>query len=160
VSAAFLVFLLVISGIRLEGKEMANGFHDDGFKIYPDSNLFQWTMLKNDSDNNRFLISKFNLFAGLLPDNASYLYQNAPPHKGGLDEALKRAEGLPQVKLFRWRSSAVAINASEKEGNWIIEYYDPVIVNQYMNSWRPLNISSRGFGSIRVMANETEAELL
>ncbi|MGV8088730.1 MAG: hypothetical protein ACP5OM_00455, partial [Methanothrix sp.] len=121
---------------------------------------FQWTMLENDSDNNRFLISKFNIFAGLLPDNASYLYQNAPPHKDGLNEALKRAESLPQVKLFRWRSSAIAINASEKEGQWIIEYYDPVIVNQYMNSWRPPIISSRGFGSIRVTANETEAVLL
>ena len=160
VSAAFLIFLLVISGIRLEGKDMANGFHDDGFKIYPDSNLFQWIMLKNDSNNNSFLISKFNIFTGLLPDNASYLHQNAPLHKDGLDEALNRAESLPQVKLFRWRSSAVAINASEKEGNWIIEYYDPVIVTQYMNSWRPPNISSRGFGSIQVVANETGAELL
>ena len=74
---------------------MANGFHDDGFKIYPDSNLFQWIMLKNDSNNNSFLISKFNIFAGLLPDNASYLHQNAPLHKDGLDEALKRAESLP-----------------------------------------------------------------
>jgi hypothetical protein len=35
-----------------------------------------------------------------------------------------------------------------------------VIVTQYMNSWRPPNISSRGFGSIQVVANETGAELL
>lgn len=157
VSAAFLIFLVIVSGIRLEGKDMANGFHDDGSTIYPDSNLFQWTILKNDSDNNRFLISRFNLFDGMLPDNTSYLHQNAPPHQDGLDRALEMAETLPQVKLFRWRSSVVAINASEKEGQWIIDYYDPVIMNQYMNSWGPLNASSRGFGSIRVMANETGA---
>lgn len=34
---------------------------------------------ENDSDNNRFLISKFNLFAGLLPDNRSYPQQNIIP---------------------------------------------------------------------------------
>lgn len=157
VFAAFLIFLVIVSGIRLEGKEMANGFYDDSSKIYPDSNLFQWTILKNDSDNDRFQIFKFNLFDGLLPDNSSYLHQNATPHQDGLDKALEKAESLPQVKLFRWRSSAVAINASEKDGGWVIDYYDPVIVNQYMNNWLPLNASSRGFGSIRVMANETGA---
>jgi len=160
VSAVFLIFLLVVSGIRLQGKEMADGFYDDGSRIYPDSNLFQWTILKNDSINNRFLISRFNLFAGLLPDNTSYPHQNVPPYMDGFDSALKRAESLPQVKLFRWRSSAVAINASEKDGQWIIEYYDPVIMAQYMNSWRPLNATSRGFGYIRIMVNKTGASVL
>jgi len=159
-SAVFIIFLLVVSGIRLQGKEMADGLYDDGSKIYPDSNLFQWTILKNDSDNNRFLISRFNLFAGPLPDNTYYLHQSIPLHKDGFDSVLVRAESLPQVKLFRWRSSAVAINASEKEGQWIIEYFDPVIMAQYANSWRPLNASSRGFGSIRVMVNENGAAVV
>ncbi len=159
VSAAFLIILLLVSGIRLEGKEAANGFHDESFEVYPDSNLFQWTILKNDSDNNRFLISKFNLFAGLLPDNRSYPQQNIIPHKKGFESALDSAESLPQVKLFRWKSRAVAINASKSEGHWIIEYYDPVIMAQY-GSWGPLNAAARGFGSIRVRADENGAEVI
>lgn len=35
-SAVFLIFLLVVSGIRIGGKEMAYGFYEDSPEIYPD----------------------------------------------------------------------------------------------------------------------------
>lgn len=159
-SAVFLIFLLVVSGIRIGGKEMAYGFYEDSPEIYPDLNLFQWIILKNDSENNSFRISYFNLLSGELPRNFSYLRKNVPPDEDGFDEALEATEILPQVKLFRWRSDAVAINASEKDGQWFIEYYDPVLKAQSMNSWRPLNSVSRAYGSIQVMVNEAGAVLV
>ena len=36
--------------------------------------------------------------------------------------AVDAAEKLPQVKLFRWRAYAVAINATSQNSSWIIEY--------------------------------------
>ena len=48
----FVAFLLIVGGIRIEGKEMAQGcITDKSGEVYPDSNLFQWAVLENDSDH-------------------------------------------------------------------------------------------------------------
>ena len=73
--------------------------------------------------------------------------------------AIDAAEKLPQVKLFRWRAYAVAINATSENSSWIIEYYDPLVKAQMANSWRFFRPSLKGYGSVRVMVEDGVARV-
>jgi hypothetical protein len=44
----------------------------------------------------------------------------------GLENAINFADGLPQLKMFKWRAHSVAINASYNNETWSLEYYDPI----------------------------------
>ena len=160
----FVAFLLIVGGIRIEGKETAQGYITDrGAEVYPDTNLFQWTVLDNDSD--RFQVREFNTLYGKMLHSSTFLRLNissgsvGPVESVGSERALDLAENLPQVKLFRWRAYAVAINASERNGSWLLEYYDPVVKLDMMNSWR-MAIAASGYGSIRVKVEDNEARVV
>ena len=160
----FVAFLLIVGGIRIEGKEMAQGYiTDKNAEVYPDSNLFQWTVLENDSD--RFQVREFNALYGKMPHSTTFLRLNISSGSVGSvgsdesERALDLAENLPQVKLFRWRAYAVAINASERNGSWLFEYYDPVVKLETMNSWR-MAIAASGYGSLRVKVEDDEAHVV
>jgi inner membrane protein len=155
----FVAFLLIVSGIRLEGKEMARGNLDDkSAEVYPDSNLFQWAILENDSD--RFQVYEFNSLYGEMPHSSTFLRLNISSGSIGSERALGLAENLPQVKLFRWRAYAVAINASELNGSWLFEYYDPVVKLETMNAGRIIGAASRGYGSVQVKVENSEARVV
>lgn len=154
----FVAFLLIVGGIRLEGKEMARGFlNDKSAEVHPDSNLFQWAILENDSD--RFHAYEFNSLYGEIQHSSTFLRLNISSGSMGSKRAFELAESLPQVKLFRWRAYAVAINASELNGSWLLEYYDPVVKQEMMNSWSIANAAS-GYGSVRVQAENNEAQVV
>jgi len=154
----FLAFILIVGGIRLEGKEMARGFlNDKSAEVYPDSNLFQWAILENDSD--RFHVYEFNSLHGEMPHNSTFLRLNISSGSMGAERALDLAENLPQVKLFRWRAYAVAINASELNGSWLLEYYDPVVKLEMMNSGSIGN-AAFGYGSVRVKVENNVAQVV
>ena len=154
----FVAFLLIVSGIRLEGKEMARGFlNDKSAEVYPDSNLFQWAILENDSD--RFHVYELNSLYGEMPHNSTFLRLNISSGSMGAERALDLAENLPQVKLFRWRAYAVAINASELNGSWLLEYYDPVVKLEMMNSGSIGN-AAFGYGSVRVKVENNVAQVV
>jgi len=154
----FVAFLLIVSGIRLEGKEMARGFlNDKSAEVYPDSNLFQWAVLENDSD--RFHVYELNSLYGEMPHNSTFLRLNISSGSMGAERALDLAENLPQVKLFRWRAYAVAINASELNGSWLLEYYDPVVKLEMMNSGSIGN-AAFGYGSVRVKVENNVAQVV
>ena len=154
----FVAFLLVVGGVRLEGKEMAEGFlKDKSAEVYPDSNLFQWAILENDSD--RFHVYELNSLYGEMPHNSTFLRLNISSGSMGAERALDLAENLPQVKLFRWRAYAVAINASELNGSWLLEYYDPVVKLEMMNSGSIGN-AAFGYGSVRVKVENNVAQVV
>jgi inner membrane protein len=154
----FVAFLLIVSGIRLEGKEMARGFlNDKSAEVYPDSNLFQWAILENDSD--RFHVYELNSLYEEMPHNSTFLRLNISSGSMGAERALDLAENLPQVKLFRWRAYAVAINASELNGSWLLEYYDPVVKLEMMNSGSIGN-AAFGYGSVRVKVENNVAQVV
>ena len=154
----FMAFLLIVSGIRLEGKEMARSFlNDKSAEVYPDSNLFQWAILENDSD--RFHVYEFNSLYGEMPHNSSFLHLNISSGSMASERALELADSLPQVKLFRWRAYAVAINASEVNGSWLLEYYDPVVKLETMNSGHIGN-AAFGYGSVRVQVENNVAQVV
>ena len=154
----FVAFLLIVGGIRIDGKETAQGFiTDKSAEVYPDSNLFQWAVLDNDGD--RFQVREFNALYGEMPYSSTFLRQNISSGSVESERALDLAENLPQVKLFRWRAYAVAINASERNGSWLFEYYDPVIKLETMNSWH-MAIAASGYGSLRIKVEDNEAHVV
>ena len=154
----FVAFLLIVGGIRLEGKEMARGFlNDKSAEVYPDSNLFQWAILENDSA--RFHVYELNSLYGEMPHNSTFLRLNISSGSMGAERALDLAENLPQVKLFRWRAYAVAINASELNGSWLLEYYDPVVKLEMLNSGSIGN-AAFGYGSVRVKVENNVAQVV
>ena len=74
--------------------------------------------------------------------------------------AIAAAEELPQVKLFRWRAFAVAINATSKEnGSWDIEYYDPLVKMQMDDPKSFIRPTSRSYGSVRVAVEDGVARV-
>jgi inner membrane protein len=154
----FVAFLLVVGGIRLEGKEMARSFlNDKSAEVYPDSSLFQWAILENDSD--RFHVYEFNSLYGKMQHSSTFLRLNISSGSMGSEKVLELAENLPQVKLFRWRAYAVALNASEQKGSWLLEYYDPVVTLEMVNAGRIIGAASRGYGSVRVKVENDEARV-
>ncbi len=155
----FVAFLLIVSGIRIEGKEMAyDFFNDKSAEVYPDSSLFQWAILENDSE--RFRVYEFSSLDGVNPQSNSFPLLNISPAAHGFEKAFHLAENLPQVKLFRWRAYAVAMNASEQKGSWIFEYYDPVVKLEMINAGRIIGAASRGYGSVQVKVEDNEAHVV
>ncbi len=76
------------------------------------------------------------------------------------EKAIEAAEELSQVKLFRWRAYAVAINASFQNGSWILEYYDPVVKMETMSAWPILQRVTRIYGPLRVKVKGDSAEVM
>ena len=155
----FVAFLLIVGGIRIEGKEMAQSFiNDKSAEVYPDSSLFQWSILVNDSYS--FQVYEFNSLDVAKQRSSSFSRLNISPAAPGFERAFGMAEKLPQVKIFRWRAYAVAINASEQKGSWLIEYYDPVVKLEMINAGRIIGAASRGYGSVRVKVENNEAQVV
>ena len=147
-----------MGGIRIEGKETAQSFiTDKSAEIYPDSNLFQWAVLENDSD--RFQVYKYDSLIGKVINSSAFAKLSVASSITEAKIAVDAAEKLPQVRLFRWRAYAVAINATSENSSWIIEYYDPLVKAQMANSWRFFRPSLKGYGSVRVMVEDGVARM-
>jgi inner membrane protein len=146
----FVLFFLIVGGIRIEGKATAESFFDDkNAEIYPDSNLFSWVVLENDSDH--FQVYEYDFLDGKASNSSAFAKITVASSITEAQKAIGAAENLPQIKLFRWRAYAVAINAtSQQNSSWIIEYYDPLVKAQMANSWRFFRPALKGYGSVYV----------
>lgn len=122
------IYLIVFAGlgtVRLTEKISAEQFfHDTEIKAYPTMSLFDWYAL--GIDNNEIKIYEYNGYNRTLTYNESVPVMNVLSQGEGLDEALGAAGKLSQIKMFKWRAYAVAINATSSNGVWLLEYYDPL----------------------------------
>jgi inner membrane protein len=124
------------------------------FKVFPDLGLFQWNILKQNessfqvysydslSNETSYLASYPRLdvkrdacdqesisgpnFGNYLKDDRDLKASMSIGEVSDLEETLRLADSQPKVVLFRWRACAVAVNASQNNGSWVVEYYDPV----------------------------------
>jgi hypothetical protein len=145
----FLLFFLIVGGIRIEGKAAAeSAFSGQNEDVYPDSNLFSWAVLENDSD--KFLVYGYDSLNGKATNSSAFAKITVASSITQAQIAIGAAEKLPQIKLFRWRAYAVAINASSQNGSWDIDYYDPLVRAQMANSGRFFRPAMKGYGSARV----------
>lgn len=139
--ALFLIVLLVVGGLRVEGKESAIALENHGdsvedlkedFEVFPDWGLFEWIILNENESS--FQVYRYDFLSDEISYLASYPRLNVELDSGdpesasdpNLEKALHLADSLPQVALFRWRACAVAVNASRNNGSWLLEYYDPL----------------------------------
>ena len=155
----FLVFFLIVGGIRIEGKAAAREFFNgQNAEIYPDSNLFSWVILENDGI--QFLVYGYDSLNGKATNSSAFPKMTVASSVTQAKAAIDVAEKLPQVELFRWRAYAVAINASSQNGSWDIDYYDPLVRAQMANSGPVFRPALKGYGSVRVRVENGVARIL
>lgn len=155
---AFIAIFLVVGAIRIDGKENSEGVLEDyTARSYPDAGLFKWNIL--DEDEDRFLVDEYNSLSRTSQYSATYPRINAT---SGVDpeRAIRAGDDLPQVKLFRWRAHAVAVNASLQNETWNLEYYDPVGKTEIMGSWPILRMMLKSYSSVEVEVNGETATVL
>jgi len=154
----FLLFFLIVGGIRIEGKAAAESFFSgQKAEIYPDSNLFSWAVLENDGI--QFLVYGYDSLMGKATNSSAFAKMTVASSITEAKAAIGAAEKLPQVKLFRWRAYAVAINASSQNGSWDIDYYDPLVRAQMANSGPVFRPALKGYGSVRVRVEDGVARV-
>ena len=128
VTKFLVIYLIVFAGLgtaRFAEKTSAEQFfHDAGIKAYPTMSISDWYALR--IDNNEIKIYEYNGFNRTFVYNETVPTLNVLSGSDGLDEALGAAGELPQIKMFKWRAYAVAINATSSDGVWLLEYYDPL----------------------------------
>ena len=146
----FVLIFLIVGGIRIEGKASAESFFSGrNEEVHPDSNLFSWVALENDSD--QFLVYGYDSLTGKVTNSSAFAKITVASSITEAKIAIGAAENLPQVKLFRWRAYGVAINAkSQQNGSWDIEYYDPLVRAQMANSGPAFRPALKGYGSVGV----------
>ena len=156
----FLACLLIVGGIRIEGKEAAEGLFDEAgadVQVHPDLDLFSWIAL--GAGGQEFEVYRYSLLHGNLTGRAEYPRLAVASSREEAEEAMALAEELPEVKTFRWRAYAVAVNATSRgNGSWEIEYYDPLVKMQMgcYDRYRPL---PAGYGSVKVAVEGREARV-
>jgi inner membrane protein len=155
----FVLFLVIASGVRIEGKASAESFFDGrNARVYPDSNPFSWVVLENDSYH--FLVYKYDSLTGKVTNSSAFAKITVASSLTEAKAAIGEAEKLPQVRLFRWRAYAVAINATSlQNGFWDIEYYDPVVRAQMANSGPVFRPALKGYGSVWVRVENGTARV-
>jgi inner membrane protein len=191
--AAFLIVMLIVGAIRIDGKVMSSDLLGAGnAKSYPEAGLFQWSVLKDDGK--WFDVYEYDLLSGNAASRAAFPHLNVSsegenaeknsneknigrehisneniagegpgiddPGKEDIGAALRAADALPQVVLFRWRSYAVAINASLKDGIWYLEYYDPVVRTDEMHSPAILRAAGGSYASVNVNVDGKNAGIV
>lgn len=124
----FLIVFATMGALRIAEKTSAEQFfHDENttyLKAYPTMNPFNWYALAEAK--NEISIFEYDGIKRTSPYNETVPRLSILSQGDKLDSALLASGELPQVKMFKWRAYAVAINASFSDGAWYLEYYDPL----------------------------------
>lgn len=120
-----LVFFIILGAVRIEEKIGAEDFYKDkDVRAYPTFNPFGWYVLSNESD--KIKIYRYNGLEKTFQYSETFSRINIIEEGENLNFALHTASETPQIKMFKWRAYAVAVNASFNSGVWSLEYYDPM----------------------------------
>ncbi|MDO8726657.1 MAG: metal-dependent hydrolase [Candidatus Methanoperedens sp.] len=145
----FLLIFAMIGTVRLVEKSGAEGFFNDAeLKAYSTTSPFDWYVAGGSGEEIR--IYEYNGLERRSVYNETVKMIDVSKSGDGMDRALSTAEELPQVKMFRWRAYAVAVNASFEEETWSFVYYDPVQRAMFKDVPHIFNGVARGFGSMNV----------
>ena len=152
----FLIIFALIGTVRTVEKSGAEGFfHGSEMKAYPTTSPFDWYVMGGIGEEIR--IYKYDGLERRSQYNETVKKIDVLKSGDGMDRALSTAEELPQVKMFRWRAYAVAVNASFQEETWSFEYYDPVQRVMFKDMPRIFKGVARGFGSMNVTVKGNKA---
>ncbi|MCX9012125.1 MAG: metal-dependent hydrolase [Candidatus Methanoperedens sp.] len=148
--AIFLAIFAVLGAVRMVEKSNAEAFFQEAGvkKAYPTANLFDWYVIGEDGE--RISIYGYDGFSGTSTLNKTVPRMNIISQGKDLYTALGAADGLPQVKMFKWRAYAIALNASYSSGAWSLEYYDPLQKETIRGVPSLLRRAAPDWGSIKV----------
>ncbi|CAG0984519.1 hypothetical protein METP2_02185 [Methanosarcinales archaeon] len=156
----FLIILLLISGglgaLRFTEKSSAEQFFRDiSIKSFPTMDPFNWYAQKEEST--KIEIYEYNGLKGTSQYNDTFPRLNVISGGDGLDNALRLADELPQLKMFRWRAHSVAVNASYSNETWSLEYYDPIQKVQMRGISGTFRRAGARFGSLMINVTGNKA---
>ncbi len=77
-----------------------------------------------------------------------------------MEEALRTAGELPQVKMFKWRAHAVAVNATFENDIWLLEYYNPLQRASMKDAPATLRKRFAHFGGLNVSVENGTASVI
>ena len=153
----FMVFTGGLTAFRIIEKNNAEDFFDDGIvKIFPSINPFEWYAMKEDGDLIR--IYEYDGFRRTITYNDTFQRLNVISGGMGLEDAIRRSDGFPQIKMFKWRARSTALNETLFNNTWSLEYYDPaqkVLMRDISVRLRP----RLGFGTILVNVTGDRVEV-
>lgn len=151
----FLMIFALLGSVRAVEKRDAEDFFNDPMVSFPTESPFDWYLLNGTTEEIRLF--EYNGLERSSKFISTTKKINILLNGDGLDSALAASEELPQVKMFRWRSYAIAMNASNYEGVWSLEYYDPV--QRAMTKGIPERFKgfARSFGSLNVTVTGNKA---
>lgn len=143
----FLIIFAVLGSLRISEKNGAENFFQGAeTKVYPTMNPFDWYVLGEEGD--KIKIYEYNGLTRTSQYSETVSRLNILSEGESPETALNAAGELPQVKMFKWRAYAVAINASFNNGAWLLEYYDPIQRAEMKDA--PEIIKKAGWTSIKV----------
>ena len=160
-ASLLLIFLLtfsVMGGLRIAEKNDAlDFFGGEGNKAYPTMNPFEWYVL---SEGETITTYKFSGVNGSSSYNETVKRLNVLAGGHGLNEALGVAGELPQVKMFKWRAHAIAVNATFEGGIWLLEYYNPLQRASMHDAPATLRKRFAHFGGLNVSVENGKASVI
>ena len=157
--AVFLIIFAFLGGLRIAEKNSAEDFFKDmDIKAYPTMSPFEWYILGGDSDTIK--IYGYSGIERTFSNISAVPRLNIAAGGENLDTALGVAGELPQIKMFKWRAYAVAINATSEKGTWSLEYYDPFQRAMVHNAPGIFRRAATNFSSIRVRVEAGQAVIL
>jgi len=152
----FLIIFALLGSVRaIEKRNAEDFFHDADVISLSTASPFDWYLLNGTTEEIRlFEYNGLNRSSHFISTTRRI---NILLNGDGLDSALVVSEELPQVKMFRWRSYAIAVNASYNEGVWSLEYYDPVQRAMGRDIPERFKAFARGFSSLNVTVTGNKA---
>ncbi len=152
----FLMIFALLGSVRAVEKRNAEDlFPGAGMISLPTTSPFDWYLFNGTTEEIRiFEYNGLNRSSKFISTTERI---NILSKGDGFNGALAASEELPQVKMFRWRAYAIAMNASYYEGVWSLEYYDPV--QRAMTKGIPERFKgfARSFSSLNVTVTGNKA---
>lgn len=137
--AIFMIILISFGGIR--AYEKINAINDNPVSenftyitAYPTMDIFTWTIVESDNTNSTYHSFKYNTLNKEQSDTKTV--QSLTVMGGSVQsaqEAIDKANNLPEVQNFKWDGYYPCINASYNGNVWELTYFD-VIDTGYNNN--------------------------
>lgn len=130
--AIFMIVLISFGGIRAYEKNVALDANQVSENMvystaYPTVDMFTWTIVQSDSSNSTYYSFKYNT---LNKEKSDVKTVQSLTVTGGTvqsaQNAINKADMLPEVKNFIWDVYYPCINASYNGNEWELTYYDVV----------------------------------
>lgn len=135
---SFILMLIIFGGIRAYEKTNALeqsdslGGNFSYILAYPTTDMFKWSILESNSDNNTFTVFEYDTWNNAASNFGQY--QKLKVSNGSYESALNavnQANTLPEVEKLNWTAYQLCVNA-DYNSKWNLTYFD--IIDSYRSS--------------------------